>query len=310
LSGLLERDSNFNNLQREIVLGRETRYRADVLVNRSCGDSSETLLIECKTYLAQFSISSVIGQLEKYKSAYGDCRKILAVPTSLKPEELATLAASDIEVWDLEYIASHFSMQIDEAPPSYYKALFLTQMLRPDGATHEQKLMKSLASCSPGKAECYVYQALVGEILECLFTPTLGKPIQELADESEANRRDFIMPNYSEKGFWLFMREKYEADYVVIDAKNYTQKVKKSEILQIANYLKPHGAGLFGIIVSRKGGDSNGCEHTLREQWLIHRKLILVLDDDDITSMLMAKSDGRQAEDILGQKIEQFRLSM
>lgn len=118
------------------------------------------------------------------------------------------------------------------------------------------------------------------------------------------------MPNYTDKGFWAFMREKYEADYVVIDAKNYSRRVKKSEVLQIANYLKPHGAGLFGIIISREGGDTSGCEHTLREQWLIHRKLILLLDDDDVTQMLVTKSEGRVPEEVIEQKIEHFRLSM
>jgi hypothetical protein len=118
------------------------------------------------------------------------------------------------------------------------------------------------------------------------------------------------MPNYAEAGFWSFLRQKYEADYIIIDAKNHTRKVKKSDVLQIANYLKSHGAGLFGLIVSRKGGDTGSCEHTLREQWLVHRKLILILDDEDIKSMLMAKSDGRRVEEILGQRIEQFRLSM
>ena len=138
----------------------------------------------------------------------------------------------------------------------------------------------------------------------------------EVTDQSANNsgptfiHRDLIVPNYTEEGFWSFMRQKYEADYVVIDAKNYTRKVKKQDVLQLANYLKSHGAGLFGLIISRNGGDSFGCEHTLREQWLIHRKLIIVLDDEDIKAMLMAKSDGRRPEEILAGKIERFRLSM
>ena len=60
----------------------------------------------------------------------------------------------------------------------------------------------------------------------------------------------------------------------------------------------------------RKGGDKAGCETTLREQWLVHRKLILVLNDDDIEAMLVAKSDGRAPEDLVGKQIEDFRLSM
>ncbi|WP_368205202.1 hypothetical protein [Aeromonas sp. s5] len=103
------------------------------------------------------------------------------------------------------------------------------------------------------------------------------------------------------------MRKKYSADYVVVDAKNYSRKVKKSDILQIANYLKPHGAGLFGIIFSRNGGDSAGCLHTIREQWMVHQKLILVLDDTDVENMLLSSGG---AADLIGAKIEEFRLSM
>ena len=146
--------------------------------------------------------------------------------------------------------------------------------------------------------------------MEYLFTPPLVKPIPELSDKVLANRRDFILPNYAEKGFWAFMRERYTADYIVVDAKNYRGKVKKNEILQIANYLKPHGAGLFGIIVCRNGGDSAGCEHTIREQWLVNKKLILVLADEDIEKMLINKLDGNPPEDLISRKIEQFRLSM
>lgn len=313
LTDLLKNHPDFSDVQQEVLLGRETRYRADLLVSRQLNDTKEVLLIECKTYLALTpgNIRNVIEQLGEYKSSYGDCRMVLAIPATLREADLSALKEAGIEVWDIKYIARKFSKQIETASPNYYRALFLAQIARPKKRiTREQELINSLSSCIPGKTDCYVYQNLVGEILEHLFTPPLGTPIPELSDKSKANRRDFIMPNYTDKGFWSFLREKYRADYVVIDAKNYTRKVKKSEILQIANYLKPHGAGLFGLIISRKGGDASGCEHTLREQWLVHKKMILVLDDEDVKAMLVAKSDGRQPEDILGQKIEYFRLSM
>ncbi|WP_191116422.1 hypothetical protein [Vibrio alginolyticus] len=80
--------------------------------------------------------------------------------------------------------------------------------------------------------------------------------------------------------------------------------------MQISNYLKKFGAGLFGVIVSRHGGDSAGCEVTLREQWALYGKLILVLKDEHIIAMLRAKRDGAEPEDILVQLIQKFRLSM
>jgi len=100
------------------------------------------------------------------------------------------------------------------------------------------------------------------------------------------------------------------ADYLIVDAKNYSRKIGKTEVLQVANYLKPQGAGLVGLIFSRNGGDAAGCAHTLREQWLIHQKMILVFNDEDVESMLSAKEDGRGPEEVVGKKIEQFRLSM
>ena len=312
LSELLRHNPSYTHVQQEPMLGHETRYRADLIVDRLKQRESETLLIECKSYLTTnvSRVKNIIAQLQTYREVYGDCRMVLATPASFQERDLLTFNNSNIEVWDLSYIAHEFSKQLDDATPGYYKTLLLTHLSRPSKETREQKLLNSLSSCVPGKADCYVYQSLVGDILEHLFTPPLGKPIPELSDKSRANRRDFIMPNYTDKGFWSFMREKYGADYIVIDAKNYTRKVKKSEVLQVANYLKPHGAGLFGLIVSRKGGDASGCEHTLREQWLVNQKMILVLDEEDIIAMLMAKSDGRPPEDVLGQKIERFRLSM
>ncbi len=98
--------------------------------------------------------------------------------------------------------------------------------------------------------------------------------------------------------------------YLVVDAKNYSRKIGKTEILQVANYLKPQGAGLVGLIFSRNGGDAAGCAHTLREQWLIHQKMILVFDDVEVESMLSAKEDGRVPEAMIGKKIEHFRLSI
>lgn len=293
-------------------MGRETRFRADILAKREVGNQRETLLIECKSsrVISSARISDIISQLKTYGTLYEDCRLVLAIPRTLREQDQQALKAQNIEGWDLDFLATNFVVQIQEVSLSYYKAFFLSRIGRGATPTREQKLLRALRACQPGKKDWHVYQSVVGDILEYLFTPPLAKPIPELSDKTLSNRRDFILPNYAEKGFWSFMRDKYEADYIVVDAKNYTRKVKKAEVLQIANYLKSHGAGLFGVIVCREGGDSAGCEHTLREQWLIHRKLIIVLDDDDVEAMLIAKSDGRSPEEVIGRKIEQFRLAM
>lgn len=312
LGDLLRRNNTYGDVKQEVILGRETRLRADIVVERHQKNKRETLLIECKSPSAFTSTAKgiIIEQLLAYQKVCVGCHYILAVPATLSDKDKSAFNALNIAVWDIAFIAEQFKDEIQTAPISYYKALFLARHARSSAKTREHQLINNLQECEPGKKDWLVYQKLVGEILECLFTPPLGKPISELSDKSQTNRRDFIMPNYADKGFWHFMREKYGADYIVIDAKNYTRKVRKPEILQLANYLKPHGAGQFGIIMSRNGGDNSGCEHTIREQWQVHRKLILVLHDEDAKEMLVARLDGREPEDILKQKIEQFRLSM
>jgi hypothetical protein len=117
------------------------------------------------------------------------------------------------------------------------------------------------------------------------------------------------LPNYANDGFWAFLRGRYGADHVVVDAKNYTDEVKKNEVLQLANYLSLRGPGHFGIIVTRKGGD-NSALVTRREQWIMYGKLILVLNDDDIKQMLESKDASDEADLLIRQKIEDFRLSI
>lgn len=311
LASLLRAHPAYHDVVQDAVFGREIRYQADILAERSDATGNERLLIECKTAPpGSENLQRRIREFRQRQEAYGDCRFVLSVPATFSERDLKALKEKKIEVWDLEYIASNFKTQIQSLPISYYKILFLTRINRKPVLAPEQKLLDRLRKTPPGLKDWNIYQSIVGDILELLFCPSLARPIAQHSDLTRANRRDFILPNYVNDGFWSFMREKYGADYIVVDAKNSAKKIGKNDVLQIANYLKPHGAGLVGVIVCRKGGDAGGCQVTLREQWLVHQKLILVLDDEDLEAMLLTKSDARRPEELIQRKIEQFRLSM
>jgi hypothetical protein len=187
---------------------------------------------------------------------------------------------------------------------------------RPSGTSRESAsgfrsaargLVERLEAVAPGRKQWSVYQTICGNILSFVLCPPLARPISERLNRSGVNRRDFIFPNYAAVGFWEYMRTNYQAHYVVVDAKNYVGRVKKTDVLQLANYLTAHGTGLFGLIVTRGGGD-RGAEVTRREQWVIHGKLIVVLNDDDLKQMLTVHASGQDAADVVRQKIEDFRL--
>ncbi|MCM1193742.1 MAG: hypothetical protein NC123_17935 [Butyrivibrio sp.] len=77
----------------------------------------------------------------------------------------------------------------------------------------------------------------------------------------------------------------------------------------MANYLKESGAGLFGMIITRNGANDSAI-YTQREVWAIYKKMIIILQDNDIEQMLLEKFADGEPTNIVRQKIEDFRLSV
>ncbi|QCB54495.1 HNH endonuclease [Sphingopyxis sp. PAMC25046] len=280
---------------------QERDGRADILVRRS----GRALIVECKNRpIFGRGVDETIAQLHRYSSFLPSAQLVLALPGRLSDRDAVRIRAAGIELWDIDTIARIFAMQIPFGPEHLAAAFNSVEI----GVSESDQLLSELDECVPGKQQWTIYQQLVGRVLEFLFCPPLSVPLSESPDESGANRRDFILANFAESGFWNHMRQRYAADYIVVDAKNYVGKIKKREILQMANYLRPHGAGQFGIIFTRAGADASA-RITAREQWAHYQKLVLVLDDADCIAMLTSAGAGGAAA-VLTQIIQDFRLSM
>jgi hypothetical protein len=138
--------------------------------------------------------------------------------------------------------------------------------------------------------------------------PTAQRAIRAAAQrESGTNRRDLILPNYATNGTWRFLRGHYAADYVVAEAKNAGGRLDKQPVLQLANYLSRHGTGLFEMLLTRRGMNRTA-RWTCREHWVLHDKMIIALDDDDMRQMLQTKAAGNEPADLIQQRIEDLRL--
>ena len=214
---------------------------------------------------------------------------------------------ANIEVWDRDYISNTFKEQIKSVDDKLFQKLFSSNPVK---RKIQDSLISELKLIPAGRSDWSKYQKHIEKILSYLYSDVLSDPITELSDKFGINRRDFILRNYCENGFWKYLREKYQADFIVIDAKNYTGKIKKNQILQLSNYLKTHGTGLFAIIISRNGKEDNGSYFSRREAWATEKKMIIILDDNDMEKMIFAKASANQPEEIIIQKIEAFRLEM
>ncbi len=276
-----------------------------------CEYKNKTLVIEAKNVVSVTNrrVDEYIAQVKKYEIVGDNVQLVIAFPDELQTAYKEHFNKKNILVWDASELASIFSYQlgvINETP--LYPILFSAGAKKLETSKSKQ-FIESLNSIKPGKLDWNSYQNLISNIMEFLFTPPLGKPLYELADKTKTNRRDIIIPNYAESGFWRLLREANFADYIVLDAKNLTKSIQKKDVLQVSNYLKKFGTGLFGMIVSRNKPHQNAI-HTQREHWIADNKLIIFLHDEDIIQMLTMKDGAGKPEEVIRQKIEDFRLSL
>lgn len=299
---------DIESLEREPNLGG--RQGPDFLVRLRDG---RVALVEAKvvTPATGARVRDVAAQLLKYGSTYEQMvadgrRPVLALATSgvLAPERIQQLAGAGVsEVFDGPAIEAALPHASWPYPSSEDRQKFDTA----DGRARE--FSQRIKQIPPGRSDWPAYQRTIRDILAALWCPPLEQPLSENSNSTGVNRRDVIFPNYSNDGIWKFLRDHYEAHYIVVDAKNYRKPIKKEEVLQIANYLGSHGAGLFGVIVCRSGV-SDSADVTRREQWIIHQKLLVFLADEDIDQMVSFASVGTDPAIVVRQKIEDFRLGI
>lgn len=299
------------------------QYRPDFLAILKDGSDA---IIEIKgvTPNTQTRLSQVVEQLDTYRQAYQKAyperkaKLALVVPGALSPEYIAYLHQHGIEtVIDGNVLRRTIDLHV-ASDSDYFSVKEEEHVIRNESA-HEAGgrsdisevgalFLERLGKTNPGTPDWPHYQKFAGDILEFLFCPPLGKPRLEHATRDGRNRRDFILRNYAPHQFWGYMRTAYEAHYIVVDAKNSARKVRKADILQVANYLSSHGPGLFALIMSRDG-NGVGAESAQREQWAFGRKMVVVVDDADVRQMITMRSSNDDPADLLAQKIEDFRLS-
>lgn len=242
-------------------------------------------------------LAEISRKIEKYNNK---AAKIVLI-TSGDFTEGAKLVAEElnIELWDYRAL-----FEIKEFGKNYSEVTVIKIEKTPADEFKER-----LSTIVCGRSEWSSYQKCVADIFEFLFYPTLDTPRFEMSDYDKANRRDIIMENQSEKGFWKNIRDLYKGDYIVIDAKNYSSKIRKQPVIDLAYYLKPYGCGMFGIIVCRKGSEKSAF-HATKEQWIASNKLIICLNDQDIIEMLEIKKNNGTPEEIIKRKIADFRMRL
>lgn len=172
-----------------------------------------------------------------------------------------------------------------------------------------QSLIKRLDECPEGKEGWKNYEDICLDILNYLFVPPLGEPKIQSRRESGIDIRDAIYPNRNNNENWKFIRDDYDAKYIVFEFKNYSDdgaEIDKHVLLQIDDYLKKT-IGRFGIICSKKLPNKSGLEKR-KDVFIENNKLILFVSNEHMKEMLLRKHKKLDPSDVLIDLIDDFNL--
>lgn len=184
----------------------------------------------------------------------------------------------------------------------------LSSEFKDTGLTDRARLLiAALAEVPPGREHYSDYERICCDILQFLFCPELETPVAQTSTANRSQRRDVIMANHAESGFWARMRERYAADYLVAEMKNNRGSVSNTSVWQLAAYLKEKGLGLFGLLIARNGVSRGVNNYAVIDQWLHSQKLVVPLSNDDLVRMIRIRDGEGEPEGHVQRLIDSIR---
>lgn len=171
------------------------------------------------------------------------------------------------------------------------------------------KLCYKLELMKKGKATWVQYEELCIEILKYLFPNDLQGWHSQKRTDDNISRFDYICRVRPVTEFWSFLVDHINSRYILFEFKNYTGKIKQGQVLTTEKYLLERGLRKVAIIISRVGADKNAIkmmQGAMRE----HGKLMLVIDDEAVKTMLQMKEHGEDPTDFLFELADEFLLSL
>ncbi|MBY6164022.1 hypothetical protein KUV73_24280 [Mameliella alba] len=162
---------------------------------------------------------------------------------------------------------------------------------------------KVLKNINPGKADAKLFEKTVTEALKHLFDGELTAWSEQERSDTGMSINDLIARNNSAIHFWRTLRDHFESVYVIFEFKNYSQKVRQTQIYTTERYLYRSALRNAAIVISPQGMDENAkkaARGALRE----HGKLILDVTIDNICEMLTLLENGDEPSIVLSEILD------
>ena len=169
---------------------------------------------------------------------------------------------------------------VDPAPPSEAD---------PDPALpFGEALIERLRGTPSGRAHAKAYEEVCRDIIAYVFKQDLLDGRSQKRTTDSINVYDLIYRVAPHNAFWSTLTRDFRARVVMFECKNYTHPIKAMQIFTTERYLSANVLRPVCFILTRKKPHSHAVEAAfgaMRDA----QKLLVVLSDDDLVSMIKAK---------------------
>lgn len=161
-------------------------------------------------------------------------------------------------------------------------------------------LIRQLKECPKGTEGWRQFETIGGKIFHFLFENTFRNYTYEYQSSTSdgTQRRDLIVNNTFKDttSFWQLVKNDYNANLIVVDFKNYREKLNSDSFYIPTKYLNS-AIGYFAIVFSRQGLDDTARRE--QQRLLSEKKLVLCLTDANLIDMINQKMNGQEPLDSL-----------
>lgn len=220
------------------------------------------------------------------------------------------VASPRIRVWDravLDRLLHRHPEVMQRYFQPYADALAQIQSDWASDDSHETRFLAALQRCPTGQRDFREYEEIGLEVLRFLFPVELGDPRVQARTDDGVERRDVVSRNNRQSRFFQRVGERFDADFIIWDFKNYGEPITGEVINDVATYANP-ALGRFIVVVSRKGGSDSSRAAQLRRLRNDHR-MILVVSDEQFLEMARRKEAGAAPEDVLEDLLDELLLA-
>jgi hypothetical protein len=158
----------------------------------------------------------------------------------------------------------------------------------PDPKDRYTALGNQLAQCPKGKPGWERYEEICTGILAAALNPPLRPPRRQTRTLYGLERRDALFPLRGATGAWEGIRREFDANFLLVEFKNYTKAFSKEEVNQARNYMR-ETIGRLAIICSRAGPD-DGALRMRNSIFAQEGKMILFFADADLLELLRRRA--------------------